>query len=401
MSGIHQFVPMLHRHDAVGEHTRALRDLLVAAGVDARIYCERPDPATAAETRPYLEYAAESDPDDVLVYQFATASAMAGWLADREETLVVNYHSVTPAPFFGPWNNAIALLQVAAGRELARLAPRADLGIAVSTFDAGELRAAGCRRVEVIPVVNVAVPPVEPDPAEVDGLRAVSGGGARWLSVGRLAPNKEHQRVIAALFVARAEGDPRARLTIVGGPTEPNYAGALTRYAAALGLGDAVDFVSGISDERLAAHYRAADVLVFLSAHEGFGVPLVEAMGHGLPVVALDEGAVAEVLDGAGVLLTTSGPRAVASTVGALLADPAERARLADAGRSRFGALGLADAGKLLVDALCNVRVACRATAGDAASRRTRGQVGFPAWTPAVCRSRTPPFPKVPPHRRA
>jgi glycogen synthase len=83
---------------------------------------------------------------------------------------------------------------------------------------------------------------------------------------------------------------------VVGSPTEPAYADGLVRYAASLGLADAVDFVSGISDDELAAHYRFADVLVMLSEHEGFGVPLVEAMGHGLPVVAFDAGAVDEVL---------------------------------------------------------------------------------------------------------
>jgi hypothetical protein len=83
MSGIHLFVPMLHRRDAVGEHTRALRELLVADGVDCRIYIETPDPDTVDETRPYLEYADDAAPGDVLVYQMATRSAMAGWLAAR------------------------------------------------------------------------------------------------------------------------------------------------------------------------------------------------------------------------------------------------------------------------------------------------------------------------------
>ncbi len=69
MSGIHQFVPMLHVHDAVGEHTRTLRDLLVASGVTSSIYTEHPDPATAAETKHYLEYEADAAAGDVLVYQ--------------------------------------------------------------------------------------------------------------------------------------------------------------------------------------------------------------------------------------------------------------------------------------------------------------------------------------------
>ena len=356
MKGIHLFVPMLHRHDAVGEHTRSLRDLLVASGVPSRIYTEIPDPATTHETRPYREYEGDAEPGDILVYQFATRSLMADWLTARDEPLVINYHSITPPRYFEPWNNGIARLQVGAQYELALMAPRAALGVAVSEFDAEELRQAGCVRTTVIPVANVAVPPVAPDPVMLDRLRRRSpGGGARWLSVGRLAPNKSHQHTIAALFVARASADPGATLTIVGSPSETSYASALRRFARSLGLADAVDFVSGLRDAELAAYYRAADVLVMLSEHEGFGVPLVEAMAHGLPVVAYDAGAVREVLDGAGVLLDHKGPRRVAQAVADLMSTSAERERLVDAGHRRVAGMGLNEAGELLVEAIESV----------------------------------------------
>jgi glycosyltransferase involved in cell wall biosynthesis len=355
--GIHQFVPMLHRHDAVGEHARTIRDLLVEAGIPSRIYTELPDPATASETTPYLRYQSDAQPGDVLVYQFATRSVIAGWLASRSEPVVVNYHSITPPEFFGPWSDGITRLQVGALSELALLAPRASLGVAVSQFDAKELAAAGCSRVEVIPVANVRVPPLEPDRALVEAVRSAHPGpGARWLSVGRLAPNKAHERTIAALFVTRSTTDPAARLTVVGSPTVPVYAAALARYAAQLGIAGAVDFVSGVDDARLAAHYRAAHVLVMLSEHEGYGVPLVEAMGQGVPIVAADAGAVSEVVGGAGVLLGATGPRCVATAVSQLLGDHDERARLVAAGHARFDELDLGDAGERLVEAILGLR---------------------------------------------
>jgi glycosyltransferase involved in cell wall biosynthesis len=173
--------------------------------------------------------------------------------------------------------------------------------------------------------------------------------------VGRLAPNKAHHHTIAALFVARQEQDPGAGLTVVGSPTEPSYAAALRRYAAELGMAEAVEFVSGVTDDELAAHYRSADVLVMLSDHEGFGVPLVEAMGHGLPVVAFDAGAVSEVLGGAGVLLARKNPRHVASEVARILADPAEVERLRRAGTERFAGLDLGKAENLLIEAVRGV----------------------------------------------
>ncbi|MGD0882108.1 MAG: glycosyltransferase family 4 protein [Acidimicrobiales bacterium] len=356
MKGIHQFVPMLHRRDAVGEHTRTLRDLLRATGVPSRIYADLTDPETAGETRHYLEYEQDAEPGDVLVYQVATCSEMAGWLGRRPEPLVLNYHSITPPAFFAAWNNGIARLQTSALLELADLAPRATLGIGVSEFDVAELRAAGCLVTTVIPVVNVDLPPVPPDPGATTVLaRQAEGRGPWWLSVGRLAPNKAHQDTIAALFVARSTTTPDAHLTIIGAPTEPHYAAALRRYAWDLGLSGAVEFASGLSPGELAARYAAADVLVMLSEHEGFGVPLIEAMTRGLPVVAYDAGAVAEILGGAGVLLEDKGPRRVALEVAELLADQDRRAALVVAGAGRPDALGLDRAGSDLVRALRGV----------------------------------------------
>ncbi len=233
---------------------------------------------------------------------------------------------------------------------------RAALGIGVSSFDAEELRSAGCARTTVIPVASVAVPPPSADPSTLERLSdRRDGAGPRWLSVGRLAPNKDHQETIAALFVARATSAPGALLTLVGAPTEPAYAAALRRYADSLGLGDAVTFESGLSDSELSAHYDAADVLVMLSDHEGFAVPVLEAMTHGLPVVAFDAGAVAEVLGDAGVLLRAKGPRHVATEVGLVTADRERREALASAGRDRVAAFGLQQAGTEMVEALRGV----------------------------------------------
>ena len=366
MTGIHLFVPMLHRRDAVGEHTRSLRDRLVAEGVACRIYIEMPDPDTVGETRPYGEYEADAQPGDVLVYQMATRSDMATWLRDRPEPVVINYHSLTPAEYFVPWNNWIARHQVAATLDLAALAPTAALGVGVSEFDAEELRLAGCADVIVVPVANVEVPPPPPDPEALAALERAPGA-PHWLSVGRLAPNKGHEYTLAALFVARSTTAPDARLTIVGSPTEPAYARALHRYAAALGLTGAVSFVSRLSDSELSAQYAAADVLVMLSAHEGFGVPLLEAMSHGVPVVAFASGAVPEIVGDAGVVVDDRGPRRVAEEVAALLADSGRREALVTAGRARPAALGLDRAASDLVAALRSVaEQAERPPTGDA-----------------------------------
>jgi glycosyltransferase involved in cell wall biosynthesis len=357
VAGIHQFVPMLHHHDAVGEHTMALQALLRAEGVASKIYSQLPDPHTADRTSPYLDYEAEAEPGDVLVYQFATESAMARWLLQRDEPLVLNYHSVTPPRFFAPWNLGITQIQTACLEELAVVAPGAALGIAVSEFDRAELRQAGCPSTTVIPVLSAGRPLPPPDPAFRSWLQSVSGSRA-WLSVGRLVPNKGHHLAIAALFAHRMTNDPSATLIVVGSPAEPHYAQSLRRYAAQLGLADAVWFLSGISDAELAACYEVADVLVMLSAHEGFGVPLVEAMRQRVPVVAHDAGAISEVLGDVGVLLPGTQPLQVAAAVQSVQSDPEGR-RLALVGADeQLRRLAIDSAGKRLVEALQGVTAA-------------------------------------------
>ena len=109
VSGIHHFVPVLHRGDAVGRHTLRLREASRKRGFRSEIFVDTVDDETADETLPVLSYPERAEPGDVVVYQFATASAMAPWLAGRSDTLVVNYHNVTPPELMAPWDNHLAL----------------------------------------------------------------------------------------------------------------------------------------------------------------------------------------------------------------------------------------------------------------------------------------------------
>ncbi|MGH9083311.1 MAG: glycosyltransferase, partial [Acidimicrobiales bacterium] len=345
---IHQLVPMLHVSDAVGQHTMAVQDLLVARGLRSRVFVELEDPETAGRTEPFGAYPAVARPGDVLVYQFATASDLADQLVDRPETVVVNYHNTTPPECFAPWDNPLARHQVRARQQLGRLAGRSALGVAVSEVNRADLSAAGFRRTAV-------VPPVMSVPATAAASRPGRTAGAVWLAVGRLAPNKAVEDAVAALFAYRRIYDSAAVLEVVGRPAVPAYARALRRYAADLGLAGAVRFAGRVDDTALAAAYDRADVLVVTSEHEGFCLPVTEAMARMVPVVAFRQGALPEVLGDAGVLLDRKDPLEVAAAVHRLLTDGDWRRGRQEAGRARLDVLGLAGAGDRLVDLLVAV----------------------------------------------
>jgi glycosyltransferase involved in cell wall biosynthesis len=352
VSAVHHFVPVLHRGDAVGRHTLRLRAATRARGVESNIYVDtyesEGESETADESLPVMDYLGVARPGDVLVYQFATASPMALWLASRPETLVVNYHNITPPDLMAPWDHQLALGQLQAQHELRLLAPRATLAVADSDYNETFLRDAGFAYTAVIPPSAALNPSIPPTPAsrtsEHRPRRAPPETGAHWLAVGRVAPNKALQHVIAALAVTRAHHDPDATLMIVGKPATVSYDRALQRYAAELGLTNAVSFTGHVSDAIVAEAYETADVLVVTSEHEGFCVPVVEAMAAGLPVVAFDRGAVPEVLNGGGALVASKDPYSLAASVRDVLGDAAGRKTMGEAASHQLEELDIVTA---------------------------------------------------------
>ena len=164
---------------------------------------------------------------------------------------------------------------------------------------------------------------------------AKAGGGADLLFVGRIVPSKGQHELVKALWAYRRLYDPAARLHLVGGTSSFAYLKALRGFIAELGLADAVRITGDVSDAALAAYFAAADAYLSLSAHEGFGVPLVEAMAAGVPVVARDVGAVAETVGDAALLLRGTDPSYVAAALHRACTDGPLRQR---AGRGRTAA---------------------------------------------------------------
>ncbi|GIU88844.1 MAG: hypothetical protein KatS3mg009_3359 [Acidimicrobiia bacterium] len=357
---IHQFVPVVEP-GAVASHTRVARDLIRAAGYASEIFTAEVHPACRDwGARPYRDYgrAVPAHPDDVLVYQMAIGSVVADFLLGRRERLVVNHHNLTPLRYFDGWEPVAAGGVVWGRHQLRALAGRARLGIAVSAYNERDLADAGFRTTTVAPfLVDPRALTHAPDPDLLARLRAAKEhGGADWLFVGRIAPNKAQHDLIKALAVARRH-DPAARLHLVGGGADGRYGQALRRYADALGLAGAVSLPGGVDAAGLAAHYECADVFVSASEHEGFCVPLVEAMAHDLPVVAHAAAAVPETLGDAGLLVDPKDPFTLATAVRRVLTDPRVRTHLVARGRARREQLALERTGPVFLDALRTVVV--------------------------------------------
>jgi glycosyltransferase involved in cell wall biosynthesis len=353
VTSVHQFVPALLPRDATGDHTLALRDTLRAAGWESDIYVEAVHDELSAEASYFERYPERARPGDVLLYQVSTASPVADFLAGRPETLVLDYHNITPPSFYEGWEDHTADKVALARSQVAELAPLAALGIADSSFNAAELTRLGCRSTTVVPLlVEMDAGQAVVDQAELARLGADHGSSTVLLFVGRLSPNKAQHHLVEALWLYRRWHDPDAVLHLVGPAVTRSYVDAVFAFADALGLAGAVRHGEDLTDGELAAWYADADVFVCLSDHEGFCIPLLEAMRSGLPIVAFAAGAVPETLGEAGILLDSKRPGVVASAVERVRRDAGLVDGLAAAGHRRLESFSLARTRARFVDVL-------------------------------------------------
>lgn len=332
---VHQFIPSLTTRDAVSFHTLSVDAVLRELGMAASIYTARINAATKGRARHYRHHVKDPQPD-LIIYQTSIGSTMVDYLMGREEPLILNYHNITPPKFVYRWNPSLGAALDYGRRQLTGLCRRANAAVADSEFNAAELEKLKCKRVEVIPVItDDAIFPSEQQQAS----RSEKDGSALTvLFVGRIAPNKCQHDLLAALAVLR-QHITNVELVLVGASTSDRYEQALRSYATDLNIADVVRFEGSLSASELLARYRRADVFVSLSEHEGFGVPLVEAMAWGVPVIGFGAAAVPETLRGAGLVLDDKSPAVVAAAIQRVATDRLLRRHLVRLGSARANEL--------------------------------------------------------------
>jgi glycosyltransferase involved in cell wall biosynthesis len=334
---VHQILSGAGPYDAVSGQAQAWRELLGERGMAGGVYADAIDPRAARTVDPLKRLRPRAG--DLLVVHYSAFSPLRLVLELPQRKLLV-YHNVTPPRFFWRHHPGVAVACALGRAHLARWAPAADSLAAVSAFNARELEAAaGAEQgsARVVPVL------FDPDRLGGRGKAPPDGSGPLVLCVGRLAPNKRHDLVLAAFAAYQRACAPDARLLCVGEPLSARYRALLERLVDESGARN-VTLTGGIPQGELNAAYAAADVLLSMSEHEGFCIPLLEAFHFGLPVVARPAGGMPEV-GGDGVLWTDEpadgrpGPADVA--VAAELIDLAARdrelrAELAGRGRGRL-----------------------------------------------------------------
>jgi len=309
--------------------------MLRAMGHDSDLFALTIDDDLRGDVRPFSDPAATRG--DVTIFHFALPSPMTARFAALDGVKILQYHNITPAAFFAPYDPQLFRLAALGRRELATLAGHVDLALGDSDFNRRELEALGFTRTGVLPIaVNTErITAAPPRPALERILR---DGLINVLFVGRIVPNKKIEDHIRLAEIYKRYVDSYYRFIFVGRyDGVPRYYDQVRALIAEYDmLPDRFWFTGPVPDEDLAAFYRWADAYVSLSEHEGFCVPLVEAMAADVPVVAYAAGAVPETLGGAGLLFEPKDLELAAELLGSVVYDRGVRARVLDGQRRRL-----------------------------------------------------------------
>ena len=331
--------------DAISSYTLKLRDIFRSWGYESELFAPSPhiDRSRRRVCRPLTDLRVP-EAGSLLIYHFSIASPATAAFQEAAGKKIIIYHNITPAKYFYVFNPRMAALLKEGRRELYELRSTAELALSDSEYNQRELMEAGFPRTAVIPLSpNLSFSEARPDRRLLFRYR---GGGPNLLFVGRIAPNKKFEDLIKVFYYFKKTLQPDARLFLVGNAAgNENYLSYLKALIKRLDL-PGVIFPGHHLASKLHAYYHLGDVFLCLSEHEGFCLPLLEAMHAGLPVLAYAGAAVPETLRGAGILIREKNYPEIAELANLLVTDHNLRERVLSGQKDRlreFQAISLAD----------------------------------------------------------
>lgn len=300
---VYQLLQTLSYGDAVGNETLIIKRILTENCIVNDIFAESFVGNCLVEGK-YIENFPKVTKDDVVIYHFAISCKKAiDLLKNINCHKIIIYHNVTPDKFFTDYNFELSELCINARAELKALSGIVDYCIADSEYNKQELIEVGYKcKIDVLPLL-IPFEDYDKAPSAKVLQQYMDDGYTNLLFVGRIAPNKKQEDIIKVFNYYKKNINPKSRLIFVGNATGmESYYEKLQYYVKALELDDVI-FTGHIGFDDILAYYRLADVFLCMSEHEGFGVPLVEAMYFEIPIIAYNSSAIPWVLGDSGVLV--------------------------------------------------------------------------------------------------
>jgi glycosyltransferase involved in cell wall biosynthesis len=330
MNVINQVVASATLGDAVTGQAFAWQRLLSSWGYTGQVFAEHVDPRLVGQAQRLDGADRRSLRRDDAVLHYSVWSEAIPAVLDSSERVALYYHNVTPGNLLRDFNPVLADFCDRGRQHLGEFRDRVAPVLAVSRFNAADLLEAGLGEASVIPLLldlPDEIPERDPNREPI------------VLTVGRIVPNKRLEDVVKVFTLYQRHRAPNASLVVVGSDSGfETYRSALDVLVASLGA-ERVFFTGAIPSDARDSWYRRADVYLSMSVHEGFCAPLIEALAHGVPVVARAAAAVPETLGEAGVLIEGDDLPLAAEALHELVSSETTRGALAAAAESRLAEL--------------------------------------------------------------
>lgn len=325
-----QFIPTIAYGDAVGNDTVALKQAMLNMGYDTEIYAESVVPPLGKETATKIEDELPNmEKGDVAILHLSTGAELNFSFAKLKCRKIVIYHNITPPKYFHESDTYIEGINEWAIEGAKYLSDKVDYCIADSEYNKKELKNMGfCCPIDVLPIL-IPFEDYKKKPSEKI-IKKYDDEYTNIVFTGRIVPNKKQENIIAAFYHYKKYYNPKSRLFLVGSYAEENvYYRRLRKYVEELKLSD-VYFTGHIKFNEILAYYNLADVFLCMSEHEGFCVPLVEAMFFKKTILAYNSSAIPYILGGSGWLLNTKAPLEVAGAINYVIEHPDFRQKMID-----------------------------------------------------------------------
>ncbi len=297
-----QFVPVYSSGDAISNLAFTIDRLLKKAGIISHIYAfEINCMDKEHEIHLYKDIPALFE-NDILILHMAAENYMSDILEAYDCYKILYYHNITPPEFFHGYDDFAEKSTKNALKQMEKMKEVINYCITDSNYNKEQLLLMNypCP-IDVVPVLLDKSQFEEDINKEI--INKYNHNKKNIIFVGRIVPNKKIDDIIKCFSAYKKDINPNARLILIGKYSpESKYYLELVSLIEELEVEDVI-FTGYVIQKDLVSYYQCADLFLCLSEHEGYCVPLIEAMYYGIPIIAYKAGAVEETLGEAGILL--------------------------------------------------------------------------------------------------
>lgn len=337
--------------DAVTNQMLLIRDLLRKNGYESEIYAEYVDEELKHIIKPIGSY--KGNKDAILLVHHSMGMNQFEKIVGLPDTKALIYHNITPERFFDD-EGTIKYIRIGL-QQVKDYKKYMDYSIADSNYNRQELIKMGYdNNIDVMPV-QVSVDRFNTVKENEEIVRE-NQDTKNILFVGRVVWNKRQDDVIKSFAVYNKYYNSQSKLFLVGDDGMQGYVEELRSLARYYGIENKVVITGKVPEEDLKAYYKCADLFLCMSEHEGFGVPLLEAMQMEIPVLAYRSSAIPETMDGAGIVVQEKNYAYIGALIHEIMSDKELYQKVVEKQRERIKRLEHTDTEKILLNIIEKIR---------------------------------------------